>query len=517
MPSKGKHFAANVEEEGSESPSSSFADSHKPSRHLRYEGATTRLPRLKSTAIRTEGPADGQRSASKPLAARRVASRPSVTKRPASTSPDVQSSSPSVSDGQQSAARFKAAAEVGSDASSSPYFSKNKSAASDDAKKPPAKPKAKKRGFLHSKAFTILVALILVLSGVALIGYPYASDYLNKVEQSKVAQTQDQVVQDTPKEDLSAQLQAAVDYNARLRSGRVRVTDPFDPNAPTVSDEEYYSLLNLNGDGVMGQIIIPKIGVDLPIYHGVDGDGMEHGVGHMPQTSLPVGGDSTHAVLAGHTGLPSAKIFDNIDQLQVGDWFIIHVLGEDHAYKVTSTEVVLPDQTQSLAIEDGKDLVTLVTCTPYGINTHRLLVHAERCDVPDEWLNRNKTDSTPVTQSVRDNPILAMTLIGLAVGLGVVVGLLLVARHRRKLARAQAAAKPAGGVADRSAGEASDAATTAAANAASPYGAASDDADDAWRGAHTSTHPAAHAAHAAHAARAKQSSAGRTGGAHFKK
>ncbi|MDD5799384.1 MAG: hypothetical protein PUD09_01875 [Coriobacteriales bacterium] len=152
----------------------------------------------------------------------------------------------------------------------------------------PAKPKAKKRGFVHSKVFTILVALILVLSGVALIGYPYASDYLNKLEQSKVAQTQEQVVQDTPKEDLSAQLQAAVDYNAKLKAGRVRVTDPFDPNAPTVSDEEYYSLLNLNGDGVMGQIIIPKIGVDLPIYHGVDGDGMEHGVGHMPQTSLPV-------------------------------------------------------------------------------------------------------------------------------------------------------------------------------------------------------------------------------------
>ncbi|MDD5799385.1 MAG: sortase [Coriobacteriales bacterium] len=222
-------------------------------------------------------------------------------------------------------------------------------------------------------------------------------------------------------------------------------------------------------------------------------------------------------MLAGNTGLPSAKTFDNIDQLQVGDWFIIHVLGEDHAYKVTSTEVVLPEDTQSLAIEDGKDLVTLVTCTPYGINTHRLLVHAERCDVPDEWLNRNNTDSTPVTQSVRDNPILAMTLIGLAVGLGVVVGLLLVGRHRRKLARAQAAAKPAGGVADRSAGEAADAATTAAANAASPYGAASDDADDAWRGAHTSTHPAAHAAHAANAARAKQSSTRRTGGAHFKK
>lgn len=356
-----------------------------------------------------------------------------------------------------------AAASTGAGASDGSSFFSDESTADTGANKVPAKPKAKKRGFVHSKAFTILVALILVLSGVALIGYPYASDYLNKLEQSKAAQTQDQVVQDTPKEDLSAQLQAAVDYNAKLKAGRVRVTDPFDPNAPTVSDEEYYSLLNLYGDGVMGQIIIPKIGVDLPIYHGVDGDGMEHGVGHMPQTSLPVGGDSTHAVLAGHTGLPSAKIFDNIDQLQVGDWFIIHVLGEDHAYKVTSTKVALPEDTQSLAIEDGKDLVTLVTCTPYGINTHRLLVHAERCEVPDEWLNRNNNDSTPVTQGVRDNPILAMILIGLAVGLGVVVGLLLVGRHRRKLARAQAATEAASGVVG---GKATHAATgTTAGNA----------------------------------------------------
>lgn len=279
---------------------------------------------------------------------------------------------------------------------------------------------------------TVLLALAFVLAGVALIAYPYVSDYLNKVEQAKVASTQQNVVLSTPKEDLSAYLAAAQDYNERLLEGRVRVTDPFDPNQRTTSDDEYMGLLNLAGDEVMGQIVIPKIGVDLPIYHGVTGDGMDHGVGHMPETSLPVGGASTHAVLAGHTGLPSARIFDDLDQLDVGDWFIIQVLGEDHAYRVTSIEIVLPEETQSLAIQDGQDLVTLVTCTPYGVNTHRLLVHAERCDVPQEWLDRDKTSLPAPVQVARDNPMLALTLIGVAVGLGVVVGLVLAGRHRRK-------------------------------------------------------------------------------------
>ena len=214
--------------------------------------------------------------------------------------------------------------------------------------------------------------------------------------------------------------------------GRVVVSDPFDPNNSTPSDEEYASVLNLAGDGVMGQLVIPSIGVNLPIYHGVSDDQLLRGVGHLPTTSLPIGGPSTHCVLAGHTGLPSAKILGDIDQLKEGDWFIIRVLGEDHAYRVTSTEVVLPTETQSLVTQDGKDLVTLVTCTPYGVNTHRLLVHAERCDVPQEWLDMQDTaDDVPLLSPADESaPLIVFSLIGLGVGIGLLVLRWAVVRRR---------------------------------------------------------------------------------------
>lgn len=265
----------------------------------------------------------------------------------------------------------------------------------------------------------ILAALLVVLAGTCMIAYPFASDYLNKLEQAKVTQDLAHTIEETPEEDLSAYMQQAIDYNERLLSGSAYVVDPFDPDAPTATDEDYANCLNLNGDGVMGQIVIPKIGVNLPISHGTEGSGMDHGVGHVTNTSLPVGGESTHSVLAGHTGLPSAVIFDKLDQLEVGDYLIIQVLGEDHAYRVTSTEVVLPDDTSSLGVKQGEDLVTLVTCTPYGVNSHRLLVHAERCEVPQDWLERKASGDTALpfpyeTGSQSFPPFLVGILIALA-------------------------------------------------------------------------------------------------------
>ncbi len=239
-----------------------------------------------------------------------------------------------------------------------------------------------------------LLAAVVMLVGLCMVAYPFASDYLNKLEQAKVTQDLAQTIQQTPTEDLSAYVQRARDYNDKLRSGSSYIIDPFDPDAPTATAKEYMACLNLNGDGVMGQIVIPSIGVNLPITHGTEGDAMDHSVGHVVNTSLPVGGPSTHAVLAGHTGLPSAVIFDKLDQLAVGDYFIVQVLGEEHAYRVTSTEVVLPTDTSSLGIQKGKDLITLVTCTPYGVNSHRLLVHAQRCDIPQDWLDRKATGDT---------------------------------------------------------------------------------------------------------------------------
>ena len=278
----------------------------------------------------------------------------------------------------------------------------------------------------------VLVASLVIALGLAMIAYPFASDYLNRREQAKVTQDLEQVTNETPAEDLSAQMRRAVDYNERLASGSAYVVDPFDPDAPRTSDEEYVSLLNLAGNGVMGSIAIPRIGVDLPIYHGVEGEGMTHAVGHVPNSSLPVGGPSTHAVLAGHTGLPSAVIFDALDKLVVGDYFVIRVLGEEHAYRVTSTEVVLPDDASSLGIRDGEDLVTLVTCTPYGVNSHRLLVHAERCDVPQDWIDRKaggQLGEVPLLarQAAQVPPV--------AVGLAFALALLLVAYGAWRLLR----------------------------------------------------------------------------------
>lgn len=281
-----------------------------------------------------------------------------------------------------------------------------------------------------------VLAILLVLSGLCLLLYPVASDYLNKVEQAKVSNNLRQVVQEATPADLTAWRQQAIDYNNRLYSGAAYVVDPFDPDAPKTSDEEYLACLNLAGDGAMGTITIPSIGVDLPIYHGVTGEGMDHGVGHEPHSSLPVGGPSTHAVLAGHTGLPSAVIFDKLDKLHVGDYFVLQVLDEDLAYRVTSTEVVLPDDTSSLAIQKDKDLVTLVTCTPYGVNSHRLLIHAERCDVPKEWLERKDRDTGLLStyNALRDKIGVPPALIGVLLAIAVLAAVYAMNRRRKNRA-----------------------------------------------------------------------------------
>jgi sortase A len=289
---------------------------------------------------------------------------------------------------------------------------------------------------MRAKRVSIVVAALAFLVGAALICYPYLSDYVHKQAQAKVAQSQATVVSQTPEEDLSAERAAALDYNARLLSSRSLITDPFDSSAARVSSDEYESLMNLAGDGVMGTIVIPRIDVSTPIYHGTSDEVLGEGVGHLEETSLPYGGVSSHCVLAGHNGLPSVKIFDRIDELEEGDYFILQVLGEDHAYRVTSTETVLPEETSSLVIEEGRDLVTLVTCVPYGINTHRLLVHAERSDVPDEWAERAAQGGTVSanTTSLTDTPLLPFTIIGLAVALGLLVAWR-VARRRAQAAR----------------------------------------------------------------------------------
>ena len=192
------------------------------------------------------------------------------------------------------------------------------------------------------------MAVLVFVLGAALIAYPYVSDYVHKQQQHEVISVQDEVVESADVDKLADEMARAQDYNKRLLSSKTVVTDPFDPDAQRVTSEEYESLLNLNGDGVMGTLVIPKIDLQMPIYHYTNDEELQEGVGHMEATSLPVGGPSTHAVLAGHNGLPMVKIFDRLDELEVGDYFVIEVLGEDHAYRVTGKETVLPEETPSI-------------------------------------------------------------------------------------------------------------------------------------------------------------------------
>lgn len=278
----------------------------------------------------------------------------------------------------------------------------------------------------------VIVAVLALLVGAAFIAYPFVSDAVNQAREREVVETTIQSVYNTDEATLEAERERAYEYNKRLLDGRAVVTDPFDPDAERPNDEDYNEALDLSGDGVMCTINIPKVRLELPVYHTTDESVLSHGVGHLQGTSLPIGGDSSHCVLSGHTGLPTMKIFDNLDQLEVGDYFVISVLGEDHAYEVTSIEVVLPDETDSLVIERGRDLCTLVTCTPYGINSHRLLVHAERCEVPDEWLNKGDADFPSGYTAPPDKALLPSVLLGLALAAGIIGLWLLISWLRRR-------------------------------------------------------------------------------------
>lgn len=279
----------------------------------------------------------------------------------------------------------------------------------------------------------VVGAVVALLLGIGLLAYPFVSNALLDSAQGKVLHVQQDAVANSSEEDLSAAREFALQYNRDLVGSRTVVTDPFDETALRPTDGSYDEALNIAGDGVMGTLYIPKIRVEEPIYHTVDDEVLQKGVGHLEETSLPIGGPSSHCVLSGHTGLPSVKIFDDLDRLEVGDYFIIQVLGEDHAYRIYDIETVLPDETQSLVIQPDRDLCTLVTCTPYGVNTHRLLVHGERCDVPAEWLERDADETFPSGYSQpMDRTIVPSVLLGLllaAILIGVTTAVL---RYRAK-------------------------------------------------------------------------------------
>ncbi|WP_300280132.1 class C sortase [uncultured Subdoligranulum sp.] len=220
----------------------------------------------------------------------------------------------------------------------------------------------------------VAAALALFVGGAAVFCYPAISNYLNQKNQSRVVQTYEETVAAQDDALLAEEWAKAEEYNENLAGDPVH--DPFVPGSGYALPDNYLDVLNI--DGVMGRITIPKIGVDLPVYHGTEAETLEKGVGHMESTSLPIGGEYRHAVLTGHRGLPSAELFTRLDELEPGDQFYLHVLDATLAYQVDQILTVEPQELETLVAEPGQDYVTLVTCTPYGVNTHRLLVRGTR-------------------------------------------------------------------------------------------------------------------------------------------
>lgn len=223
------------------------------------------------------------------------------------------------------------------------------------------------------RKLTAAVWIILLLVGIGMIFYPYFSNSITEYQQRKAIQKMQDYVAQMETEQCSSELDEAEAYNQTLN--HVRISDPFE--AEDVQSERYYDVLDF-GDGTMAELLIPDIEVDLPVYHGTEDAVLEQGVGHLYQTSLPIGGESTHSVLIGHTGLPGALLLSHLEQLEAGDRFYIRVMNETLTYQVDQILVVEPHDTSALEIVQGEDYVTLVTCTPYGINTHRLLVRGTR-------------------------------------------------------------------------------------------------------------------------------------------
>ena len=225
----------------------------------------------------------------------------------------------------------------------------------------------------------LLILSLAFAAALAIVLYPFFANIHNNLRQEQLIAEYEENVSGIDAAELEEAFEAALEYNLSLVSASGNALyEELD------SQEIYESLLNITGDGMMGYITIPEIGLNLPVYHYSDDEVLKKGVGHIETSSLPVGGESTHCILTGHRGLPGSSLFTDLDQLEVGDLFFVTVLDEILAYEITSIEVVLPTEVDSLAVFSGKDLCTLVTCTPYGINSHRLLVTGTRVEYTDE-------------------------------------------------------------------------------------------------------------------------------------
>ena len=269
--------------------------------------------------------------------------------------------------------------------------------------------------------FINIILVLVLFVGLSLLLYPTVSDYWNSFHQTRAITTSAEEVADLNEEEYERLWNVAQDYNRALaqRGTHFVLTDE--------QIEEYEQMLDVSGLGVMGYIEIPEIRCSLPIYHGTDEAVLQIAIGHLEWSSLPVGGENSHCVLSGHRGLPSAKLFTNLDQIKEGDIFMLRVLDEVLTYEVDQIRIVEPQEVDDLQIENGKDYCTLVTCTPYGINTHRLLVRGHRIE------NIEDSDSIHVTaDAIQIEPLLVAPIVAIPILLILLILLLIPKQPKKK-------------------------------------------------------------------------------------
>ena len=270
----------------------------------------------------------------------------------------------------------------------------------------------------NSEKLLLIISIIFIILGVGIFLYPSISNYLAEKNHIDIIRNYDNLIVKINEEKINEEKEKARIYNENLSGDPVH--DPFVIGSGYALPENYKEVLNVSDDGVMGYVEIPKISVYLPIYHGTSDEVLEKGVGHIQNTSVPIGGNSTHSILTGHTGLPNAELFTRLDELEIGDIFYIHVLDDVLTYKVFETKVILPDKIDELRILNGKDYVTLVTCTPYGVNSHRLLVKAERVEYEEYSVTKSTTDEEG-TDTKKESPSKHYYLTGTQIGIVLLV------------------------------------------------------------------------------------------------
>ena len=279
-----------------------------------------------------------------------------------------------------------------------------------------------------------VVRIILIVGfciGLIISLYPLISNIYSRKNQMDVINKYQEDIEKIDGQEMANELELANAYNRKLNQTIV-LTDPFDPSAIDMADDAYYDILNYTDDGVMAYINIPKIDVNLPIYHGTDSEHMLKGVGHLVGTSFPVGGVDTHAVLSAHSGLSTAELFTNLADLKKGDLFYIHVLDDVLAYEVDKINVVKPDETNDLKIVPGQDYVTLVTCTPYGINSHRLLVRGHRVEYDPDL---EKQESKKANNDVWFKEYIKSIVSGIGIIVLIIIFIVVLKRVKRVLRR----------------------------------------------------------------------------------